>query len=219
MIDIKLLQDIAPYSAAYGHTMSNIIFNYQYAEGILLKEGYDTIENRRNAEWFERVIRSFLITKNIYYSKSLVAKDMGIKESDIQFPKMGDKVDFYDPFVKPEVERLKEIQAQIRKDKKFKSELEIRVENYEFSYGECALSKAIRMFFNKTHQFAKFKVGGEEFAASMFIYNVQPKEIYVRFFRGENRNNFFDMEMFKAVPMFPELKDTKWKSGGKFKGD
>lgn len=135
-IDSKLLQDLAPYSNAYGHLMSNLIYNYkQYVACYLILKTPDT---KIVAEWYERVLRSFLITKNITSSKSLVSKDMGFKEKDLPFLSKEEYWKIY--------EDCKLIINSFKYDVesvKYKSDLRILAESYEYYNPDSPLIKAM----------------------------------------------------------------------------
>lgn len=211
-IDQKLMMDIAPYSMAYGHMMSNIIYNYQYAIGIT--KIYDTEENKRNAEWFERVIRSFTVTKNLRYSKQLVSKDMGINESDIIFPTMGKLDEFYTPNVEPDINEFKKIQQVLKLENKIKNQYIITAENYRFCYGDVNIVSALEQFVLGNFLKSRVLVGGITFECKFFTYEeYHNNSIMVSFRRVMNDNLIpkqFEMELSYACTIFPEIKISEW---------
>jgi hypothetical protein len=208
MIDYKLLQDIAPYAYAYGHTMSNILYAYKRGCAVAEKTGLE--QDLKYVEFLERWIRSFTITKNITYSRKLIEKDMKLKWSDLHCTNLP-----YDEYK----ETVKEADAFIneqRKNGNKKSEAEIRCENFKFCYPDSPLPNAMLTSIENP-QWSALDFGGIVFQVVLFKTEVSFQEqIYLNIYREGITNPKLQMEISDAVNMFPELLKCEWSDRSEF---
>jgi hypothetical protein len=216
MIDQGLLLDLGPYSHAYGHVMSNFIYGYQrfaaYHE--VLGEKYG-----KAAEYYERVLRSFLVTKNITYSKSLVKNDMKLDEALLEHPILtSEQREDVESVVRQASNFLEGIRKEICSKKAFVSDIQIRAENLRFAYPDSPICDAIDYVVAKAgrSQRADGVAGGLKL--TLILYQTTENYIdafKVRFYRvGEDKDfigySWF-MEVSEAVITFPEILKMSWK--------
>lgn len=220
-IDFKLLQDLAPYSNAYGHTMSNYIYRYRTCAA------YHAVLNtdltRTLATYYERIMRSFLITKNISYSKSLIKADMEktleIKDIDkLSLPKVDDETREKIKKVEDDGYKfIRDLQENLRKEKKLKSSLEIRYEQLCNCWPDTKIIVALSKCLGKGQQRAKIIFGTTGFYAVLHNTEVRYREQFnIRFWRLDedldhaSSNAYFDLEIADAKSMFPEILNADW---------
>lgn len=194
-MDLQLLYDIQPYANAYGHTMSNLIYHYKVfcACNEISNGAYE-----KESEYFERVLRSFLITKNTSYSRSLVSKDMNFTEKDCK------KITY-----KWEEYKAKfSIYESIDKNPIRKSERLIRVENYQYADPDASyIPYLFKLEQSKIKTIrSATKIDGITCIISAGQYNYVD-DFKVSFWRN---NTGWTMPLYDANSAFPEMKSIEW---------
>lgn len=207
MIDQGLLIDIAPYSCAYGHTMSNIISDYKTCTAKFEMTKADC--DKQCSEFYERWIRSFLVVKNINTAKRLIEDDMGIKESELT-SSSDIAYSEYKHLYREYTKILDEKVSELRESKSLKSRIEIRLEEIQRVYPESTLTVALRKCLDKKVLWGKVIFGSCIFALTLFTHN---EGFYVRLWRQQGKGYspvFMDVEIVTAINMFPELLTIKY---------
>lgn len=197
-MDFKLLYDIEPYKNAYGHIMSNLLYHYKIfnAANELSKGVY-----KQECEYFERVLRSFLITKNIAYSKQLVSKDMHFSEKECK--SILYKWDEYQHL-------FKSYEPLTPNPEKKKSDLLIRCENYEYAYPDATflsyLFQLERKELKQIQSSTPTPIIDIKFIINVNVY-AHKNDFTVSCWRN---NSGWNMSLREAVNAFPEIKNIIW---------
>lgn len=213
--DLKLLQDICPYTFAYGHTLSNYVHNYKYGVACFRLTGNET--DRIIAEYFERVLRSFLITKNLSYSAKLIDKAMELQyNKDLSFSKID-----YDK-IKEDwgtlTEWYKEQEKQHIINKTKKQFIDILTEWYKINYPDSNINDIL---FKISKELDSSYISSIKFSDNLSLKFL----IYAMYSRYEDDYDSFDVAIYRsgnkpircklneAIGNFPELlnNDNEWK--------
>lgn len=205
--DLKLLQDICPYTYAYGHTLSNYVSGYRSA--VAEARVLNTEKSKTLQEFFERFLRSYLITKNISYSKSLIEKDMRIKEADLKFTLTWEQCK---PIYNEISDWYKELQIDVQQNKTFKTHLHALAENYAYSHPESNISEMLLNIANDTNKSYNTYITIEEVQFLILVYNTEEhftKMFYTAIYRTKNNKTLnthpIRCNLFNCIKQFPEL--------------
>lgn len=222
-IDQKLLQDIAPYSCAYGHTMSNYVYRYRAA--VARDDVLNTDETALVASYYERILRSFLITKHISHSVSLIKNDikekLGIDIDKVEVPSLEVNSPEYKQMRELEQvsrEQLEEQVKALRTEKKMKSDLEIRAENLKICWPDSPIGAALMQIVKSdTTQCGELELNGTAFHVQLYQTEVRYLDrFYVAFWRRAEDRRYvvsttsFRLELSEAHSIFPEILKVEW---------
>jgi hypothetical protein len=208
--DLKLLRDIAPYTFAYGHTLSNYVYNYKLLTAKVNVSGHK--DSKKAQEFFERVLRSYLVTKNISHSVKLIEKDMGVKEGELKSPSIP-----YDK-LKEDMKKIsswyEEINVELRETKTYKTFPHVLAEWYEINYPDGNLHEVLTRLANKEikQSEAVIYVGDNQFMFALTSKNDKFHLFLYRLVDGKYKNDpIYIDNLANAITQFPELVETnKW---------
>lgn len=212
--DLKLLQDICPYTSAYGHTLRNYVYNYTYGVACINLGGNET--DKIITEYYERCLRSFLVTKNLDYSAKLVKKDMNnIYNEQLLFS------NFSWDDVKKDQEKMtnwyKEIEKEHITNKTFKNRINVSAEWYELNYTEGNIAEPLFKICDDHESSWITTIKFSDTLSLQFlvyctgIYD-RTEKFDVAIYRHKHSSTPIRCGLFDAVRNFPELIGTnEWK--------